>query len=109
MPSPAFMQRMEAVLASRVEEKVEREAPRFSLLRRVGGIVGSTLVCLVVLKAAGLAHDSSAFVAPPVAEAGVGAQLTHWLLGADPVSSALAAALRGAPMADVAAETNATL
>ncbi len=103
MPSSAFLQRMEAVLASRVEVKVENEAPRFGLLRRAGGIVGGTLVCLVVLKAAGLAHDSSAFVAPPVAEAGFGAQITHWLFGADPVSSALAAALRGAPLPEASA------
>lgn len=103
MPSPAFLQRMESVLSARVEAKIERERPRFARLRRAGGIVGATFAVLMVLKAAGLAHDADAFAAAPGPDAGLRAHVAYWLVGADPFSLALASALRPAATAPIAA------
>jgi len=103
MPSLAYLQRMDSVLAARVEAKIEQERPRFAGLRRAGGIVGATLTVLVILKAAGLAHDARAFAAHPGHEAGLHRQLAYWLVGADPVSRTLAAALGSGSSQDTSA------
>jgi hypothetical protein len=93
MPSQAFLHRMEKVLASRVAQEVRRNHSRLAPLRRGLGVIGATLCCVIVLKAAAMAQGSQ-FSAPPPAEAGIGAQVAWWLGGADPVSSALATVLR---------------
>ena len=93
MPSQAFMQRMETVLASRVAQEIKRNTSRLAPVRRALGVIGATLTCVIVLKAAAMAQGSQ-FAAAPVAEAGFAAHLGYWLGGADPVSSALATLLR---------------
>lgn len=93
MPSQAFMHRMEKVLASRVAQEIKRNSSRMAPVWRGLGVIGATLACVVVLKAAALAQGT-ALSAPPVAEAGIGAQIGYWLGGADPVSSAIATVLR---------------
>lgn len=83
---------MDSVLASRVAQEVRRRTSRLAPVWRGLGIVGATLTCVIVLKAAALAQGS-ALSAQPV-EAGFGAQVAFWLGGADPVSSAIATVLR---------------
>ena len=97
MQSAQFLQRMERVLAARVEEKKAEEARPSRRLVQAGGILAGTLACFFVLKAAALAHDGGVFAAPVAAEAGLGARLHQWFAGADPISATLAAALRPAP------------
>lgn len=93
MPSQAFLQRMDSVLASRVAEKVKRNTSRLAPLWRGLGVIGATLACVVVLKAAALAQGTT-LASAPIAEAGLGARVAFWLGGADPLSSAVALALR---------------
>ena len=83
---------MESVLASRVAQEVRRNTTRLAPVWRGLGIVGATLTCVIVLKAAALAQGSTLSAGP--AEAGFGAQIAFWLGGADPVSSAIAMVLR---------------
>lgn len=93
MPSLGFLYRMEHVLSAKVEERKSRDN---GLLRRIGrgvGIVGATLTCVLVLKAAAIAGGTP-LAQGPAAEAGFGAQVAFWLGGADPLSSAVAMALR---------------
>lgn len=100
MPSQAFLHRMDAVLASRVRQEKARTRSRLAPVWGALGIVGVTLACVIVLKAAALAQGN--VLGPrPVAEAGIGAQIGFWLTGADPISSALATVLR--PRAEVQA------
>ena len=93
MPSQAFLHRMESVLASRVAQEIRRKSSRLAPLWRGLGVIGATLSCVIVLKAAAMAQGSQ-FHAAPAAEAGIGAQIGYWLGGADPVSSAIATVLR---------------
>ncbi|PWE27260.1 hypothetical protein [Pararhodobacter marinus] len=94
MQSPDFMRRMERVLSARVEAVKAREAkPR--RLASVFSVLGGTLVCFILLKAAALAHGTEHFRATAAAEAGLGAQVYLWIAGPDPISTALATAMRG--------------
>jgi hypothetical protein len=96
MQSLDFKQRMEHVLAARVEAVKARDAkPR--RLRQVLAVVAGTLICFFVLKGAAVAHNGRAFAEPLAAEAGIGAQIYQWFAGADPISATLAAALRNGP------------
>ena len=100
MPNISFKERMEHVLAARVEAQKAREAkPR--RIGQAGGVILGTLVCFFVLKGAAVAHNGEAFVGPAAAEAGIGAQIYQWFAGRDPISSTLAAALRNGPSAPV--------
>src|SRR5690606_38315486 len=95
MQSLDFKQRMEHVLATRVEAVKARDAkPR--RLRQGLEVVAGTLVCFFVLKGAAVAHNGRAFAEPLTAEAGIGAQIYHWFAGSDPISATLAAAMRNA-------------
>lgn len=93
MPSQAFLNRMDNVLASRVKQDMTRTRSRLAPLWNGLGVVGVTLGCIVLLKAAALAQGSTLSASPP-AEADIGAHVRFWLTGADPVSSALATLLR---------------
>ena len=96
MQSPDFMRRMERVLSSRVEAVKTREAkPR--RITSIFSVLGGTLVCFFVLKAAAVAHGTEHFRTVVPAEAGIGAQIYQWIAGADPISTALATAMRGGP------------
>lgn len=101
MKSPEFTRRMERVLASRVEAAKAREARPRRLAQAAGVIVG-TLACFFVLKGAAVAHNGGPLVRAEagLAEAGLGAAVWHWFAGADPVSSALAAAINPALSVD---------
>lgn len=96
MQSPEYLQRMEAVLAARVEERKQAEAPRHRTVLQVGGSMATAIALFFLLKAAALAISGQPFAAPPAAEAGLGARLHHWFAGADPVTRTLAEALRPA-------------
>lgn len=104
MQSPDFKQRMEHVLAARVEAVKSRDAkPR--RLASASGVIAGTLVCFFVLKAAAVAHNGAAFAGPAGADAGLGAQIYQWFAGTDPISSTLAAALRNGPRPGAAVQT----
>lgn len=96
MPSPVFLQRLERVLSNRVEDKQRQTSRGLDRGLRGLGVVVGTLACFFVLKGAALSQGALT-TTPPSAEAGIGAQVAFWMAGADPVSSTLAAALRGTP------------
>lgn len=92
--SPTFLNRMERILHARVEQKQEDDRPWLLRLRQgLTSVLGAVAV-FFVLKGAAMAAGG-ALISPPAAEAGFGATLRHWLLGPDPLSSALALAMQG--------------
>ena len=94
MQSPDFSRRMERVLSARVEAVKAREARPRRIVQGVGIVVG-TVVCFFVLKAMAVAQNGGPLVSAgsDLSEAGIGASIYHWVAGADPVSSLLAAAI----------------
>ncbi|MCL4675478.1 MAG: hypothetical protein KJZ59_05520 [Pararhodobacter sp.] len=97
MASADYLRRMEIVLSARAEDKAAKENPPMRRLARVAGVLAGTLALFFVLKAAALAYSEQPFAAAPAAEAGLGAQIHHWIAGADPISKTLALALRPDP------------
>ncbi|MCB1406931.1 MAG: hypothetical protein KDK01_11935 [Rhodobacteraceae bacterium] len=97
MASADYLRRMESVLAAKAEDKVAKERrPLYRVLRIIGALAGS-LALFFVLKAAALAYSDTPLPTAPAAEAGIGAQVQHWIAGADPISRTLALAMRQAP------------
>lgn len=92
--SPTYLTRMQRVLEARVEQKKTDETPRLQRLRQASASILGAVAVFYVLKAAAMAAGGPLIVAP-TAQAGIGASLTHWILGPDPVSSALAMAMQG--------------
>lgn len=94
MASLDFLLRMDHVLSARVEAKKAREAKPQRRILQAASVVAGTFACFFLLKAVALAHNGHAFDTTVPAEAGLGAQIYHWLADPDPISSILANALR---------------
>jgi len=92
--SEDFQRRMEYVLASRTQQQDEVKNPYLIKVVRLGGAAMGAVAVFFVLKGMALATSDRPLTAPPNIDAGIGARIQYWFAGDDPITRALATAIR---------------
>ena len=94
MKSADYQRRLESVLAAHAKSQKAAKVPILHRSPHAVSALAGAIAVFFVLKAAALATTGQPFVESPTEEHSMGAQILYWFAGADPITLALASAMR---------------